>query len=173
LKNLEIFRWSHFVKSNPKPKRIHNIRIYSGSICLFLYFLISCFNLTLPIFFRKNLFHNFTSVIANVIIAAVFVALCIPSKHLCLNPPGVCGVINHLGPIKLAVAGTFTLLPLYLIGVYISLFYNSFLFSFFRYLWKSPYSKSFRFKIHLLLFTSSNSHRTMCWINVRYIHCIL
>jgi len=93
-----------------KLKGLRKFRIYLGSISLYLTILISCFNLSAPVFFGVYMLNSLTSVLANIIAAVLTGLICIPSMQLTRNPAETCGLVNHLAPITSTVAGKMILL---------------------------------------------------------------
>jgi len=85
---------------------LEKFRIYLGTLFVLLYILMSCFNLSAPIFFGIHLLNDLTSVLANIVTAVITIMVCIPSIQLCLNPKDICGAINYLAPITTAITGT-------------------------------------------------------------------
>jgi len=88
-----------------KINRLQSLRLYLGSACVFLYILISCFNLSAPFLFGIHLLNGLISVLGNILHIVIAGALSIPSVQLCRYPVIICGVINYLAPITTAVKG--------------------------------------------------------------------
>jgi len=88
-----------------KINRLESLRLYLGSTFVFLFILMSCFNLSAPFLFRVHLLNDLTSVLGNILHIVIAGAFCIPSTQLCRYPVEICGVINYLPPIIAAVNG--------------------------------------------------------------------
>jgi len=89
-----------------KITALNQFRIHLGSLFIYLYILMSCFNLSAPIFFGIHLLNDMTSVLANIVTAVITIMVCIPSIQLWLNPKDICGAINYLAPITAAMTGS-------------------------------------------------------------------
>jgi len=88
-----------------KRNRFQILRLYLGSACIFLFIFISCLNLSAPFLFGIHLLNDFTSILGNILHIVITGMSCIPSFQLCLYPVDICGAINYLAPITIAVKG--------------------------------------------------------------------